>query len=79
MVDSPRDPLPRTVIGGRHGSPSVTIAWPFSKVTSVDTDLRTAVTDLARIVAEMATADTAEARALLAKRATEIAEQLDAG
>ena len=28
----------RTVIGGRHGSPSVTVAFPFSKIANVDSE-----------------------------------------
>ena len=26
----------KSVIGGRHGSPSVTVAFPFSKIANVD-------------------------------------------
>jgi hypothetical protein len=79
MGDSPKDQMPRTVIGGRHGSPSVTIAWPFSKVTSTDTDLRAAVSELATLVSEMAGTDDDGTRKVMAKRAAEIAQELDAG
>jgi hypothetical protein len=44
----------RTVIGGRHGSPSVTIAWPFSNIVNADVELRDAVADLALLVARLA-------------------------
>ncbi len=44
----------RTVIGGRHGSPTVTVALPFSKITNVDDELRDAVADLAALVARLA-------------------------
>jgi hypothetical protein len=47
-----RAPL-RTVIGGRHGSPTISIALPFAKITSVDTELRDAVVDLATLVARL--------------------------
>jgi hypothetical protein len=43
-----------TVIGGRHGSPTVTVALPFAKITNVDSELRDAVTDLATLVARLA-------------------------
>jgi hypothetical protein len=79
MGDSPKGQVPRTVIGGRHGSPSVTIAWPFSKVTSVDTDLRAAVAELATLVSEIAATDDDGARRVMAKRAAEIGHELDAG
>ena len=40
----------RTNIGGRHGSPTVTVAFPFSKVAQVDSELRGFVEELVRIV-----------------------------
>jgi len=47
--------MPRTVIGGRHGSPALTIAFPFSRVvTNNDAELREAVADLATLVARLA-------------------------
>jgi hypothetical protein len=49
-------PPGRTVIGGRHGSPSVTIALPFSHITNTDTELRDTVADLASLVAQLARA-----------------------
>src|SRR5262249_32259269 len=49
-------PTARTVIGGRHGSPSLTIALPFAKITSTDSELRDVVAELATLVAELASA-----------------------
>ena len=47
--------LPQTVIGGRHGSPALTIAFPFSRITSSnDSELREAISDLALLVARLA-------------------------
>jgi hypothetical protein len=47
--------VPRTVIGGRHGSPALTIAFPFSRITNRDdAELREAVADLATLVARLA-------------------------
>ena len=43
-------------IGGRYGSPTITIAWPFSHVTRVDTDLREDLAELAGVVARLAAA-----------------------
>jgi hypothetical protein len=54
MDDHEDDAARRTVIGGRHGSPTVTIALPFSKITSADAELRDAVADLAILVARLA-------------------------
>ncbi len=48
--------LRRTNIGGRYGSPTVTIALPFAKITSTDTELREAVAELATLVARLAVA-----------------------
>jgi hypothetical protein len=79
MAGAPADKGLRTVIGGRHGSPSVTIAMPFSKIESTDTDLRAAVAELATIVSQLATTHDASGRDALGVRAAEIAQQLDAG
>ena len=43
-----------TVIGGRHGSPTVTLALPFSNIVNLDSELRDAVADLASLVAQLA-------------------------
>lgn len=56
MSDSNERATGRNVIGGRHGSPSITIAWPFAKITNVDSELRDAVSDLADLVARLAAA-----------------------
>jgi hypothetical protein len=45
----------RTVIGGRHGSPSLTIALPFARITRTDSELRDDVAALAALVAQLAT------------------------
>ena len=65
-----------TVIGGRHGSPSVTIALPFSNIVSKDDELRGAIAELAALVARLATPETDDAeRELVRVAATELAER----
>jgi hypothetical protein len=64
-------------VGGRHGSPTVTVAMPFSKVVSVDTELRDAVAELARLVARLATADDDVERELVRAAANELVSRLD--
>ena len=67
MTDAELVPNPseRTVIGGRHGSPSVTVAFPFSKIANVDSELRAFVEELVGLVARLAAATTdAERRAV---------------
>ena len=54
MADDEARPQHRAEIGGRHGSPTVTVALPFSSITTVDSGLRDAVVDLASLVAELA-------------------------
>jgi hypothetical protein len=54
MPDDGGRPHPGAVIGGRHGSPTVTLALPFSNITNVDSELRDAVADLAMLVAQLA-------------------------
>jgi hypothetical protein len=67
----------RTNIGGRYGSPTFTIALPFSKITSTDTELRAAVADLATLVARLATgADDEAERAAIALAAADLANQV---
>jgi len=66
----------RTVIGGRHGSPSVTVAFPFSKVAHVDSELRGLVEELATIVARLAAATTDDERRAVAGAASELVERL---
>lgn len=55
-------PTSRNVIGGRHGSPSVTVAFPFSKIANVDSELRGFVEELVGLVAQLAAASTDEER-----------------
>jgi hypothetical protein len=69
----------RTVIGGRHGSPTVTVALPFAKITNVDAELRDTVAELAALVARVAANSPAgdEAEADLLRVATqELADRL---
>ena len=69
----------RTVIGGRHGSPSVTIALPFSRITRTDSELRDDVGELATLVAQLAAAVSSgdAARISLAgKAAEELADRI---
>ena len=71
----------RTVIGGRHGSPSVTIALPFAKITRTDSELRDDTAELATLVAQLAAAVSAgdAARISLAgKAAEELADRISA-
>jgi hypothetical protein len=71
----------RTVIGGRHGSPSLTIALPFSRISSGNEGLRDAVTDLANLVARLAGAESADEaeRALVRNAAEELATRVSSG
>lgn len=66
----------RTVIGGRHGSPSVTIAFPFSKIAHVDSELRELVEELATVVARLAAATTDDERRAVALAAHDLVERL---
>ena len=69
--------LRRTNIGGRYGSPTVTIAWPFSNIVNQDTELRQAVADLALLVARLAASGNDEAeRAVVSLAAEELATRL---
>jgi hypothetical protein len=69
----------RTVIGGRHGSPTVTVALPFSNIVNVDAELRDAIADLATLVARLAahsTTDDAAEMGLVREAAEELAARL---
>lgn len=68
----------RQVIGGRHGSPTITVAFPFAKVESVDTELRAALAQLADVLATLAeTAQDDDAgRDMVARSARELAARL---
>lgn len=72
----------RTVIGGRHGSPTVTVALPFAKITNVDAELRDAVAELAALVARLAeqvAAGSTDEIALVRTAAEELAVRLRVG
>jgi len=78
-MDEDESELRRTNIGGRYGSPTVTIALPFSKIMSTDSELREAVADLAALVARLATAGNDEGeRAAIALAAAELSTDLSA-
>ena len=69
--------LRRTNIGGRYGSPTVTIAWPFSNVVNADTELRDAVADLALLVSRLATPGIDETEiAIVSAAAEELGKRL---
>jgi hypothetical protein len=79
MSDSNDRAAGHTVIGGKHGSPSVTIALPFSKITSVDSELRDAVGELASLVARLAAVSSPgndDEVALVRTAAQELADRL---
>ena len=67
-------PEGRTVIGGRHGSPSVTIALPFSRIGGGDEELLDAVAELGTLIARLAAATPTDAteRELVHKAAEEL-------
>jgi len=69
----------RTVIGGRHGSPSVTVAFPFSKVANVDSELRDFVEELVLLVARLAVATTDDERQAVADASRELLERMNPG
>ena len=69
----------RTVIGGRHGSPSVTVAFPFSKVANVDSELRDFVEELVRIVERLASATTDDERRTAADASRELLDRMAPG
>jgi hypothetical protein len=69
----------RTVIGGRHGSPSLTIALPFARIASTDSDLRDALAELATFVAQLGAAvpsGDAARISLSSKAAAELANRI---
>lgn len=66
----------KTFIGGRHGSPSVTVAFPFSKVEQIDSELRTIVEDLAGLVGRLAGATDDVERATVAAAARDLLTRL---
>jgi hypothetical protein len=66
----------RNVIGGRHGSPSVTVAFPFSKIANVDSELRDFVEELVLLVAQLAAATTDAERQAVAEASRELLERM---
>jgi len=82
MEQPEEKPTARTVIGGRHGSPSLTIAVPFAKITSTDSELRDVVAELATLVAQLAAAVSSGDAArigLSRKAAEELADRITSG
>jgi hypothetical protein len=80
-MDDDHDKAPRrSVVGGRHGSPTITIALPFSRISGADADLRDAVAELATLLARLAphVGDDAEAKAVR-KAAERLAARLAEG
>lgn len=69
----------RNVIGGRHGSPSVTVAFPFSKIANVDSELRGFVEELVDLVAHLAAASTDEERRAVAAASRDLLDRMTPG
>ena len=69
----------RNVIGGRHGSPSVTVAFPFSKIANVDSELRGFVEELVGLVGRLATASTDDERRDVAESSRDLLERMSTG
>jgi hypothetical protein len=79
MEQPEEKPGARAVIGGRHGSPTLTIALPFARITNTDTELRDVVAELATLVAQLAAAVSSGdvARISLSRKAAEeLAERI---
>jgi hypothetical protein len=69
----------RTVIGGRHGSPSVTVAFPFSNIQNVDSELRGFVEELVQIVGRLAAASTDDERKSVAEASRDLFDRMSPG
>ena len=69
----------RNVIGGRHGSPSVTVAFPFSKIVNVDSELRGFVEELADLVGRLAAASNDDERRTVAESSRDLLDRMAAG
>jgi hypothetical protein len=69
----------RSVIGGRHGSPSVTVAFPFSNIANIDSELRGFVEELVLIVGRLATASTDDERRAVADASRELFDRMAPG
>ncbi|MGZ4675547.1 MAG: hypothetical protein ACXVJ7_08520 [Acidimicrobiia bacterium] len=79
MDETDHGPPSRNVIGGRHGSPSVTVAFPFSKVAHVDSELRGFVEELVNLVASLAAATTDAERRAVADASRELLDRMAPG
>ena len=66
----------RTVIGGRHGSPSVTVAFPFSTIANVDSELRGFVEELVGLVGRLAAASTDDERRVVAESSRDLLDRM---
>lgn len=76
-MDEVIEPGPtKSFIGGRHGSPSVTVAFPFSKIANVDSELRSFVEELAGIVVQLAVATNDDERRSAGAAAQDLVERL---
>jgi hypothetical protein len=76
-MDVPAEnPPAKTFIGGRHGSPSVTVAFPFSKVANVDSELRDFVEELTGLVAQLAVAPSETERGAVAVAAHNLLDRM---
>lgn len=69
----------RTVIGGRHGSPSVTVAFPFSNIANIDSELRGFVEELVQIVGRLAAASTDDERQAAAEASRDLFDRMSPG
>ncbi|MCZ7525835.1 MAG: hypothetical protein M5U14_05255 [Acidimicrobiia bacterium] len=76
MDDQPEATPSRTFIGGRHGSPTITVAFPFSQVKTTDPEVREAVSELASLVARLAEGLGGEEGRSLRAAAEAVAERL---
>ena len=80
MNELPEPTAPsRNVIGGRHGSPSVTVAFPFSKIANVDSELRGFLEELVAMVTRLATASTDDDRRAVAESSRELLDRMGPG
>lgn len=81
MTDAELVPNPsaRNVIGGRHGSPSVTVAMPFSKIANVDSELRGFVEELIDLVGRLAAASTDAERRVVADMSRDLLDRMATG
>ncbi len=81
MSDEPVGPAEpaHTNIGGRYGSPTVTVAFPFSNVVNTDTELRGFLEELVRIVERLASATSDGERQAAADASRELLDRIAPG